>query len=170
MHSTARNVVSLPRVCVQAAGVLSEGAMPIPRTASGLFVCLIYIQRYSDTRTNHKPRPNPHSKRCTHTRTHMHFSPPSTPSIHPSTHLPHALLRHRKHIPPLLPTSRQRALEPKLARHALNAVRRVDVLDQRDLVAGRAALARDDGAVGEEVLPYLRKSQKTRTSQPGKSP
>ena len=48
-----------------------------------------------------------------------------------------------------------RAREAKLRLHALDAVRRVDILDQRDLPAGGAALARDDGRVGEEVLPDL---------------
>lgn len=40
---------------------------------------------------------------------------------------------------------RQRARKPKLAWDPLDAVRGVDVLDERDLVAGCAALARDDG-------------------------
>lgn len=39
--------------------------------------------------------------------------------------------------------------------HALNSVLGVDVLDQSDLVAGCATLARDDGAVCKEVLPNL---------------
>ncbi len=34
-------------------------------------------------------------------------------------------------------------------------MRGVDVLDQGDLVAGRGALAGDDGRVGEEVFPDL---------------
>ena len=46
--------------------------------------------------------------------------------------------------------------QPELVGHAFHAVRRVDVLDKGDLIAGRAALSRDDGAVGEEVFPYLR--------------
>lgn len=50
---------------------------------------------------------------------------------------------------------RQRARKPELAWDPLDAVRGVDVLDERDLVAGCAALARDDGRVGEEVVPYL---------------
>lgn len=45
--------------------------------------------------------------------------------------------------------------ETILGRNALNAVFRVDVLDQGDLPAGRAALAGDDGRVGEEKLPDL---------------
>jgi hypothetical protein len=47
------------------------------------------------------------------------------------------------------------ALEVELGWHALDAVGRVDVLDQGDLVAGGAALAGDDGRVGEEELPDL---------------
>lgn len=42
-----------------------------------------------------------------------------------------------------------------MAGHAFDAVRGVDVFDEGDLVAGRGALAGDDGRVGEEVLPDL---------------
>ena len=38
----------------------------------------------------------------------------------------------------------------------LDSVGGVDVLDERDLIAGGASLAGDDGAVGKEVLPDLR--------------
>lgn len=41
---------------------------------------------------------------------------------------------------------------------ALDTVRRVDVLDQCDLVAGSTTLARHDGGVGKEVLPNLCKT------------
>lgn len=50
--------------------------------------------------------------------------------------------------------SGQRPFEPELARHALDAVSRVDILHTRNLVTRRAPLARDDGAVCEEELPY----------------
>jgi len=45
--------------------------------------------------------------------------------------------------------------EAKLGGHALDAVRRVDVLDHGDLVAGRRSLSGDDGRVCEEELPDL---------------
>ena len=46
-------------------------------------------------------------------------------------------------------------LKAELAVDTLNTVRGVDVLDQSDLVASGATLARGDGAVGEEVFPDL---------------
>ena len=55
----------------------------------------------------------------------------------------------------MLLRSGQRPEKPVLARNTLYTVRRVDVLDERDLVAGRRALAGDDGRVGQEVLPNL---------------
>lgn len=48
-----------------------------------------------------------------------------------------------------------RAMEAELRGDALDTMRRVDVLDQRDLEASGAALAGGDGGVGEEVLPDL---------------
>jgi hypothetical protein len=50
----------------------------------------------------------------------------------------------------------KRSLQIELRGNALNAMRGVDVLYQRNLVASRGALARDNGRVGEEVFPYLR--------------
>ena len=50
---------------------------------------------------------------------------------------------------------RQGSRQAELARDAFDAVRRVDVLDQGDLVACGGALAGDDGRVGEEEFPYL---------------
>lgn len=47
------------------------------------------------------------------------------------------------------------ALQSELRWDALDTVRRIDVLDKRDLVACRTTLARDDGAVREEVFPDL---------------
>ena len=49
----------------------------------------------------------------------------------------------------------ERARESKLGWDALDTVRRVDILDERDLVACRTTLARGDGTVREEVLPNL---------------
>lgn len=43
----------------------------------------------------------------------------------------------------------------KLTRNALDAVDGVDVLDQDNLVASCASLARDDSGIGKEVLPDL---------------
>jgi len=43
----------------------------------------------------------------------------------------------------------------KLGGHALDAVRRVDVLDHGDLVAGRRSLSGDNGRVCKEELPDL---------------
>ena len=51
----------------------------------------------------------------------------------------------------------QSAREAELGGDSFDAVRGVDVLDERDLVACCAALAGDDGRVGEEVFPYLGK-------------
>jgi hypothetical protein len=48
---------------------------------------------------------------------------------------------------------RKTAHQAELTRHALDPMRAVDVLDKRNLVACRAALATDDGAVREEVFP-----------------
>jgi hypothetical protein len=53
--------------------------------------------------------------------------------------------------------SLESSVEAILARDPLNTVGRVDVLDQDDLVASGRTLARDDGRVGKEVLPDLRK-------------
>lgn len=50
---------------------------------------------------------------------------------------------------------RQRAGKSELRWDTLDAVRGVDVLDQRDLEAGGGALAGDDGGVGEEEFPDL---------------
>ena len=50
----------------------------------------------------------------------------------------------------------QSAREAELGGDPFDAVRGVDVFDERDLVACCAALAGDDGRVGEEVFPYLR--------------
>lgn len=69
------------------------------------------------------------------------------------------LLCHREARLASLLASIERTLQTKLAIDALNTVRRVDVLDQSDLVASRATLAGDDGAVGKEVFPYLRTCQ-----------
>ena len=65
------------------------------------------------------------------------------------------ILRLRKHVLRSLDTGLKRAAQTPLRRDALDAVRRVDILDERDLVAGGAALAGGDGAVGEEELPDL---------------
>ena len=51
--------------------------------------------------------------------------------------------------------SRNSTCKAKLIRHTLDAMRRVDILDQSDLVTGSAALPRDDRRIGEEILPYL---------------
>lgn len=45
--------------------------------------------------------------------------------------------------------------EAELRRDAVHAVGRVEVLDQHELEAGRGALARGDGGVGQEELPDL---------------
>lgn len=58
--------------------------------------------------------------------------------------------------------SRQCARKTVVVGNTLNTVGRVDVLDQRDLVAGSTTLAGDDGGVGQEELPDL-------FSQKGKS-
>ena len=50
---------------------------------------------------------------------------------------------------------RKRPSQTMLRRDTLDAVRRVDVLDQSDLVASCGTLAGDDGGVGEKVFPYL---------------
>jgi hypothetical protein len=47
------------------------------------------------------------------------------------------------------------AADAVLGGDALDAVVRVDVLVENDLVAGGAALAGDDGRVGKEELPDL---------------
>lgn len=47
------------------------------------------------------------------------------------------------------------ALEAEGSLDPLDPVSRVDVLDERDLVASRAALAGDDGARSKEILPDL---------------
>lgn len=49
------------------------------------------------------------------------------------------------------------AAEAVLRGDALDPVGRVEVLDNRDLVARGTALARDDGGVGKEELPDLRR-------------
>ena len=54
---------------------------------------------------------------------------------------------------------RQGALEAELCRNTLDAMGGVEVLHQRDLVASRRTLARDDRGVGEEELPDLRRRQ-----------
>ena len=66
-----------------------------------------------------------------------------------------ALLAAGKQVPRGTHARLQRASQSPLRVDAFHAVRRVDVLDQCDLVAGRAALAGDDGAVGEEEFPDL---------------
>ena len=43
--------------------------------------------------------------------------------------------------------------QSKLTRDAFHSVGAIDVLDQRDLEAGRATLSRDDGGVCQEVFP-----------------
>lgn len=53
------------------------------------------------------------------------------------------------------PARLQSAVQVELGWHAFNAMCRVDVLHQRDLIACCTALARRDSAVSEEVLPYL---------------
>lgn len=52
-------------------------------------------------------------------------------------------------------TSIQPSFQTELTRYTLNPMSRINILHQRDLVARSASLARDDGAVGEEILPYL---------------
>lgn len=47
------------------------------------------------------------------------------------------------------------ASETVLGVNAFNTVRRVNVLDQRELPAGGTALTGGDGRVGEEVFPDL---------------
>lgn len=44
-------------------------------------------------------------------------------------------------------------LDARVARHALDALERVEILVERDLEDGRAALTRGDGGRGEEVGP-----------------
>ena len=51
--------------------------------------------------------------------------------------------------------SRDCTCKAELVWHTLDAMRRVDVLDKSDLVAGSTALPRDDSRVSEEILPYL---------------
>lgn len=43
----------------------------------------------------------------------------------------------------------------ELGINAFNAVSRVDVLDQRDLVTGGASLTGGDSGIGKEEFPYL---------------
>jgi len=50
------------------------------------------------------------------------------------------------------------ARQSELRVDAIGAVRRIDVFNQRDLVASSATLARDNGRVGQEELPNLVKS------------
>ena len=79
--------------------------------------------------------------------------------------IPHHLSLRPQHLPNLIPQAvlpvigalgrRQRPHQAELTGYALYPVCGVDILDQGDLVAGRGALAGDDGRVGEEVLPYL---------------
>ena len=74
----------------------------------------------------------------------------------PTPHPKHSsLLRPGKHISRRADARLQSPTQTPLRRDAFDAVRRVDVLDERDLVAGRGALARGDGGVGEEELPDL---------------
>ena len=78
---------------------------------------------------------------------------------------PHRLSPRSQNLPNLIPQAvfpaigalgrRQRPHQAELRGYAFDPVRGIDVLDQGDLVAGRGALAGDDGRVGEEVLPYL---------------
>lgn len=49
----------------------------------------------------------------------------------------------------------ERSSKAELSWNTKNAVSRVDVLDQGNLVAGCSSLARDDGRVSEEELPDL---------------
>ena len=77
---------------------------------------------------------------------------PSSPSF-ANTSSNHVTLLQR--LDALVLARRKRARQVVLRGNTLNTVRRVDVLDHGDLVAGRRPLSRDDGAVGEEVFPYL---------------
>ena len=70
----------------------------------------------------------------------------------PSSHILNTLLQS---LQSLILTRSQRARQVVLRRNPLNTMRRVDILNHGDLVASRRALAGDDGAVGEEVFPYL---------------
>lgn len=75
--------------------------------------------------------------------------------------MPDLLAQSTSHIPGLVTSHatlrrRKRARNSELRLDTLDPVRGVDVLDQRDLVAGGGALAGDDGGVGEEELPDLR--------------
>lgn len=53
------------------------------------------------------------------------------------------------------PSLLQRSLEAELGVDALDAVGRVDVLDENDLVAGSGALARGNGGPCKEEEPDL---------------
>ena len=59
--------------------------------------------------------------------------------------------------------SLQCALQAVLALHTFDPMGRVDVLHQRDLVAGCAALPGHDGAGSEEIFPYLQSVVSFRT-------
>lgn len=96
---------------------------------------------------------------CTHIHAsalHGHISPgrSSPPNALPDS-TSFSSFRSREQVLRRGFASLQRSLEVELRLHALNTMRGVDVLHQRNLVASRGALAGDDGAVGEEVLPYL---------------
>ena len=51
--------------------------------------------------------------------------------------------------------SSQSTSQAKLIWYTFNAVRRIDVLDQCELVASSRALTRYNSGVGEEIFPYL---------------
>jgi len=51
--------------------------------------------------------------------------------------------------------SLKRTMEAVLAVDALDTMGRVDVLDHSDLIASSAALAGDDGGIGQEEFPDL---------------
>jgi hypothetical protein len=50
---------------------------------------------------------------------------------------------------------RQCPTQIELALDALNTMRAIDVLHERNLIAGSGTLSRNDGGVGEEVFPDL---------------
>lgn len=68
---------------------------------------------------------------------------------------PESLLRFREDRLSCGSARLQRSAKTVVTPDTLNTVRGVEILHKRYLVARSAALARDDGAVCEEVFPYL---------------
>ena len=61
----------------------------------------------------------------------------------------------------------ERAVKPVLLRDVLNAMSRVDVLDQSDLVAGGGTLTRNDGRPSKEKFPNLQHTKRLATRRCG---